>query len=85
MPSSQDLYSIWHILNITNIYHPPPHPLGHVVNLKSAGCFVLVLEMVIVLVVICCEVYNPICVLGLYLCPFLTHSLRAAMNTKRPQ
>lgn len=74
MPSSQDLYSIWHILNITNItiYLPPPSSYTPTlsVNLKSAGCFVSVMEMVIVLVVICCEVYNPLCVLSHYLCSF---------------
>lgn len=80
MPPSQDLYSIWHIRNSTNmtIYHPLIlHPALSVMysTQLSAGCFVSVMEMVIVLDVICCEVYNPLCVL-------LAHSLRAATNTK---
>lgn len=87
MPPSQDLYSIWHIRNSTNmtIYHPLIlHPALSVMysTQLSAGCFVSVMEMVIVLDVICCEVYNPLCVLSHYLCLLLAHSLWAATNIK---
>lgn len=70
------------------IYHPLIlHPALSVMysTQLSAGCFVSVMEMVIVLDVICCEVYNPLCVLSHYLCLLLAHSLRAATNTKIPQ